>query len=232
MAVPTIGDLDADLAAFLLEAQRKGCMVRIFNGYKPIPYARNVITTAFLASESSRLWMIDSDMVPRANTWGVLDVDADIASALYPEGRFAVRDGGPRVRMSAQRYDDIEDVETFDEEFHPIPGDGVIDVSATGTGCMVIQRRVLEDRKLVLGEENGTAIFFRNEFSPSGRYIRGSDIDFCLRAKALGYEVKVDTDAFCGHKKVVDLSRLALISEFASGRLPAEAMGGPNYVRI
>lgn len=244
IGIPVLGSIDTDLAAFLLEAQGRGCKVQFFKNYKPVPLAQNAVVDGFLAHDHDRLLMIDSDMIPPANIWNLMKVDGDIVGGLYPRGRIVVVDGRPRIRFCAFKYDNELDVDSFDESFFPEIDSGVLEVSAVGTGCMLIKREVLEDELMQLGrrwvhmdgserEDVGDfKPFFRNTYSSCSRYKGGNDVDFCLRAKRLGYSVMLDTGVVLGHRKASDLMWQVKFSEFSRGRLPAEAFGNGDDVRI
>ena len=234
IAVPVIGDIDPELTAFMMKAVKYGFETRIFKNYTPMPHVQNVMATSFMKSEYKKLWMIDSDMVPRENIFSLLDMDADIVGPLYPRSHMGFIEEQPRVSFCAYRYKDVFDVDTF-EDYWPEVGTGVQDVSVVGTGCMIVKRRVFEDADMVLGREwthmDGSLRddtdeelipYFRNTYSAVGKYKGGNDVDFCLRARRLGYDVQVNTNVLCGHRKSIDLSILVKLTEYFRGRIPAE----------
>jgi hypothetical protein len=100
----------------------------------------------------------------------------------------------------------------------PVYNDGVEDVDGVGTAMMLIKRHVLEDRRLwqhpayfafdgtpmVMGEEDAPPVF-REVRKPNGQLDISEDLDFCYRAKQLGYRIVVNHGAKCHHHKRVDV---------------------------
>jgi GT2 family glycosyltransferase len=70
-------------------------------------------------------------------------------------------------------------------------GRGLVEVDATGTGCIFIKRQVLEDKELQDP--------FLDVFDEEGHRSLGLDINFCRRAKNRGYNVYVHTDYVASH---------------------------------
>ena len=106
-----------------------------------------------------------------------------------------------------------------------MPEDGVIERDAAGTGMMIISRRVLEDPRMKFPREwiamtgkkrtlrdcdpDG---WFKNRHKPNGAYETTEDIDFCYRAKKLGYRLFVDYGVKSGHIKQTDVLDIAKYS--------------------
>jgi hypothetical protein len=106
-----------------------------------------------------------------------------------------------------------------------MPEDGVIERDAAGTGMMIIARRVFEDPRMKYPREymtfTGRATtlrdcdpdgWFLNRHKPNGAYEATEDIDFCYRAKKLGYRLMVDYGVKSGHIKQVDVLDIAKYS--------------------
>ena len=75
---------------------------------------------------------------------------------------------------------------------------GLVEVDGTGTGCMIMSRRVLEAIKYP----------FRNEYDADGIKKMGLDFNFCVRAKQKGFKTYTHLDYFCSHHMTVDLKEI------------------------
>ena len=136
----------------------------------PIHQMRNVITTRALELDCTHLLFLDADMVyPTDTVTKMLDHDKDICAALM-----------------FKRWPNFEPLVFVGEPYNmtllePIP-DGLVQVTATGTGCIMIKTKVLED----IGYP-----FFSFD-THNGKPV-GEDINFCYKARQHGYKVWVDT---------------------------------------
>lgn len=77
----------------------------------------------------------------------------------------------------------------------------VAQVAATGTGCLLVHRSVLEDMR---AKANGSAnAWFGYDIhtTDAGEWVLGEDISFCLRAGEAGHATHVDTTMHVGHHK-------------------------------
>ena len=175
---------------------------------------RNNISGLFLSDPTfDRLWMIDDDIIPYIDTFGILDVDADIVAPLMPTYKYSLV--GTKFEFSASYaagdYDDINDLST-EKETLDIGNGGPIDVSMVGTGCIAIRRSVLEDPRMRYDEsdlkEGDPPAIFRFHTKSNGGYKSGEDEDFCVRAKRLGYSVKLHTGLEVGHLRWSDISHI------------------------
>jgi len=174
----------------------------------PFEYARNVAVGEFLQTDGDRLWFVDDDMIPYpGRSELLLQSDADIVVGGY-------------IRAGAKKDFTIGlDVLLMEEAQKP-NGEATykslpyrdekefFDVAAGGTGCMLIRRRVLEDPRMLLptryvdwrgierdlfdapGDSLVAPPVFRTLRKPNGDTDLGEDIDFCRRARALGYTLR------------------------------------------
>lgn len=184
--------------------------LRIFDGIRPQEYARNIACKEFLGSDCDVLWMIDDDMIFEGDrTLDLLNTPGyDIAGPLQLmwdpgdpyEGKPASTHPCAAVRHAELAY---KMVPVF-----PANGQRVLPVDMVGSGCIAIQRRVLEDKAMLLDPNQDPPAFWRNVYRPNGERLRGLDADFCYRAKDLGYRVLANYNASIGHFKRVDLNRV------------------------
>lgn len=89
------------------------------------------------------------------------------------------------VREEVHTYFETNGVPYTRGSFFRPNGNGLLEIDGIGTGCLLIHRSVFEDMA-----------------EPFWQYRlgRGSeDLDFCFRAKLLGYPVFLDMDVVCGH---------------------------------
>lgn len=220
------------------------------NGFQPVEYARNMIVGKFLETDATRLWFLDSDMLPDESTFQILSVDADVAAGrMY---RFAHMMPG-RNETACVSFCAYRETETpwIYKPIIPRNGDSIVqDVDAVGAGSMCIRRTVLEDPRMRLDtryvlpdgsdadteDEKGTEAYapaiFRTQRRPNGRMILGEDLDFCRRAKRCGYSIKVHLGAKVGHFKPIELDQLVNVSFQAVDRIAPgrqhEILGAAN----
>ena len=82
--------------------------------------------------------------------------------------------------------------------------EGLMEVDAVGTGLIMISRGVLEHD---YWKTHGG--WFPNIYDKSGEKTLGLDINFCYRAKKLGFKVYSDTNCECQHWTMMDLKFLS-----------------------
>ena len=177
-----------------------------------VRYVTNRAAQVFLSSTCDRLWFIDNDTILPADIFELPDIDGDIVTLPYP----FVGTMTPAI----VNYKDLNDFDAGMKDVEPGP-DGVADVNGTGMGCTIIRRSVLEDKRMRYStiyetqdgkvkdeaDEGDVPIpIFRFHRRPSGRWEMGEDYDFCIRAKKLGYSIKIRMKSICGHLKTIDLN--------------------------
>lgn len=156
---------------------------------KPISNNRNHIVQKFLATKNCEyLMMIDSDVVPPPNILKLVDFDKDIITPLM----FVWQKGALLPLFLKENKDGTYDVDDYLEKT------GLHEAAATGTGCMIIKRKVLEKVKYP----------FRNEYDIDGIKTMGLDLNFCQRARELGFKSWVHLDYIASHYTSYDLKEL------------------------
>lgn len=136
----------------------------------PIHEMRNVITQRALELDCTHLIFLDADMVyPPDTITRLLNRNKTIVGALtfkrWPNFEPLLFDGEP-YKMTL---------------IDPIP-EGLVKVTATGTGCLMIKTSVFEHIQypwFEFGSNNGKPV--------------GEDINFCYSAKEKGFDIYVDT---------------------------------------
>jgi GT2 family glycosyltransferase len=152
----------------MLLNKHNGMVIRASSG--PIHEMRNTIVRRSLELDCTHLIFLDADMVyPPDTITQLLSHDKDIVGAL-----------------TFKRWPNFEPLLFAGDEHNmylidPIP-EGVVKVTATGTGCLMIKTSVFDNMEypwFEFSSENGKPV--------------GEDINFCYNAKKVGYEIYVDT---------------------------------------
>ena len=147
---------------------------------KPISQNRNKIVQRFLSkSEYDYLMMIDSDIVPPPSVVHMADFEKDVMGATC----FMWREGRPHAVIFRRREGGLYSPIDIEKK------DGVIEVDAIGTGCIILSRKVLETVKAP----------FVNEYDPDGIKLYGLDIAFCRKAREKGFKIYANLDYLCDH---------------------------------
>ena len=190
IAVPTTdGMVTVQVAHLLATAERlsldPNCPFKFswdyFCGYKPVDHMRNTIFDRFLKLGYERLWMIDADILAPTRAFAMLEVQAPIVGAQILG--YTKPQDGEGIVLSVYAFD------MKDGQAHPkMPTDQGSIVDAVGGGAMVIDRAVLEDPLMHLGEgDDGTLAIWRVQTDDAGKIRLTGDVDFCQRAAAAGY---------------------------------------------
>lgn len=194
-------------------------------GTTNVAHGRNQIVRKFLDdTRCDWLWFIDTDMVFRPDTLERLLAAAD------PKERPIVG----ALCFSVLRGDQREIIPTiyqFNDDGHfaramDLPPDGVHRVAATGTGCLLIHRSVLEAIAKhkpnpdgpAWGETSWPWFKWSDWDGPDGPDVMGEDLTFCLRATAAGFPIHVDTRIDVGHAKLRVEDRGTFTAQFGAAR--------------
>jgi hypothetical protein len=215
LAIPTeTSQLHVPVAAFAVEAtkynQKRGCPFQFSTaflvGKSPTEYARNcLITQAVKQKDVDAIWFVDSDMVPSPNSFQLLNIKADIVAGIAP---ILTNTESDRPSFTWNLYKRV--VGTSERDFIPIGLNGgkPMQVDGVGTACMIISRKVFTDKRLWLGKPVGDdkiIPLFQWPRNIAGETLGTDDLDFCRRARDLGYTITVDPSVKWGHLKELDL---------------------------
>lgn len=198
IVVTSMGNMRAELMGFLMRIVNnpKYRIIRDWVAGKPSEDARCRAITKFLDNKLLGDWLffIDSDVCPPDNILDLVDIAEErgikIISGLYHSFQFNM--------PFPLAFELTEDGEAYRVR-NPLPENSLVEVDATGAGCLFIHREVLEKFR-----ENNIYPFHR-EYDKDGTVYRGEDIYFCRRAKELGYKIYVHTGYIAHHYKTVDL---------------------------
>lgn len=164
-----------------------------------ITKARNRAVSVFLEEykHCSWLWFCDTDMVFEPDLLHRL-----VARAIQTEAKIL---GALAVILTADGVIPTlfqDDPETITQVLLDWPDDVVAEVAATGTGCLLIHREVLETMQANAGGSNNCWFGEELRYGASGsEWWIGEDLTFCLRAREAGYPVHVDCTTHVGHHK-------------------------------
>lgn len=166
-----------------------------------------------LKDPNDTLVMIDDDMITHGwRTLKVLDApDYDIAAPLqyawfpkgYKEGKLP-----QAVPCAFMAVGDDGQVSAYPDGKSP---QAVVD--RVGSGFIAIKRRVLADERMLLATGYNPPALWRNVYAPNFVRVKGLDVDFCDRARALGYRIVVDWSAEVGHAKSADANDIDLYAK-------------------
>jgi len=168
----------------------------IFYSYpadKPIESNRNKIVQDFLSKkEYEYLLMIDGDIIPPLNVLDLAVYNKDVIGATC----FAYRQQSlvPLILEKQKGNPNLYTVMKVEGT------EGLVECDAVGTGCVMIHRRVLENKKFKHP--------FKNFYDRNGIRSAGLDLTFCKRAKEFGYKVYCHLDFPCSHWTIMDLKMI------------------------
>ena len=188
------GDIRVGLAN-LLQHMTRHHLHRVSLEYAmaaPIAHNRNQIVKRFLESDSDYLLMIDSDTVPERNPLDLVIMDKDVVGLPTPVWDVSTYPEFP-IYINVMRS----------REHQYVPwilkgNEGLLEVDAVGTGCMLIRREVLERVRAP----------FERFWDEDGIQVMGLDWAFCRKAKAEGFGIYTETSYTCSHWKTIDLAQV------------------------
>lgn len=188
LAILNQGEIRTDLSQTInMIIQNDSYKIRLsYPTGKPICNNRNTIVQKFLATKDcDYLMMIDSDIVPPPNILNIVDFNKDIITPLM----FVWQKGMIIPLFLKRNKDGAYDADDY------LNKAGLQETDATGTGCIVISRKVLETIRHP----------FENVYDPDGVKTLGNDLNFCQKAKEAGFKIWVHLDYLCGHITKMDL---------------------------
>jgi hypothetical protein len=160
------------------------------------PYENNLhhIVVDFLKGDYDFWLNIDSDNPPTRNPLDLVKLSADIVGLPTPVWHFAGDKPGERP-MYENAYRKAPGTDGYNE--WPLK-EGLQEVDAVGTGCVLYKRRVFEHPEMQKAP-------FQRIYLEDGRVDKGNDIAFCERAKKNGFRIFAHYDYRCLHFNEIEL---------------------------
>lgn len=190
IAIPTAGGIHEMTAAFAARVTQKRhtaytAGMAVFRG-RPHDYVRNQAVKAFLASDCTHLFFLDSDVEPPLDVLTrLLSHDAQVATGFYP-----ITHNGLRWAVCLERQPD-----TGRWQMTETLPDAPRSVAGCGAGCLLIRRDVFT----TLGWP-----WFQWDQREDG-YQLGEDLFFCQRCTDAGIPILADPEIECNHYKEINL---------------------------
>ena len=183
---------------------------QIMLGTTNVAHGRNQIVRKFLDDTTADwLWFIDTDMAFPPDTLERLLESADpVKRPILGALCFSVLRGDEQ-EIVPTLYTLTDDDPPMPCRLMDLPAPGIHQYSATGTGCLLIHRRVLESVEKARphpdaptwGETSWPWFRWTDWAGPDGPDVMGEDLTFCFRAGAAGFPIHVDTRIEVGHVK-------------------------------
>lgn len=165
-----------------------------FPVHRPFENALAHAVVEFLESDAEWFLNIDSDNPPTANPLELTLLNKDVIGVATPVyHNDASKPGNRPYYLNAYQWSEGDGAY---KEYRP--QEGIQQVDAVGTGCILIARRVLED--VVMRQAP-----FQRTTDSSGRVEFGNDLNFCRRAKERGFEIWCDFRSPCQHFAEIEL---------------------------
>ncbi len=191
--------------AGLIQYRSPGEVVRLRTGPR-LAEARNQVVDHFAKTDLEWLWFVDSDMVFTPTTLERLLDEAHEKHRPILGGLCRTSEGHPTMFRVKNADLESERITMWEEGT-------LVEVDTTGTGCLLIHRRVFATMqgkygKLESGADNPYPWFVEGTHSPNGDPF-GEDTAFCLRARGMGIPVYVHTGVKIGHVKTQVIGEVA-----------------------
>lgn len=190
IAIPNMGWIHREVVQkAMLLSQDDRCISQIILP-KHAPYAHNraKITEQFLSQNFDWLLTIDDDNPPQKNPLDLIPLNLDVIG--FPTPVWHNNGEGFPFYWNA-----VDEVMGGWQEHNP--KEGLQEVDAVGSGCMLIARRVLEDLK----DEHP----WMRTWDERGFAVEGLDYVFCRKAKKKGYRIWTHYGYPCAHYKEIEM---------------------------
>jgi len=208
-----------EILVYLLEDKKGYDLGFEFRQAKPIDGNRNGLVKNCLGGGFDYLLMIDYDNPPSRNPLELVELDKDVMilpTPIWKTGEYYNYRGANPIVWNV--FDKLPGEDMWKN--HDMQAPGLEEIDAGGTGCCLIARRVLEKVRPA----------FMRKWSEDGIQSVGSDILFCDRAKAAGFEIWTHYGYPCHHFKPTDLIQVNNTLEWRDIRhARAENRNTPSY---
>lgn len=164
------------------------------------PYENNLhhIVNDFMAGDYDFWLNIDSDNPPLNNPLDLVVYDLDVIGLPTPVWHYTGKIKGERpIYENAYKY-----VPEEDAYMEWQVKEGLQQVDAVGTGCVLYSRRVFEHPEMRKAP-------FRRTYNNDGTVNKGNDISFCEKATNQGFKIYAHYDYRCQHFNELELNEVA-----------------------
>lgn len=161
------------------------------------PYENNLhhIVNEFM-EDNYDFWLnIDSDNPPIGNPLELVELNKDILGLPTPVWHFTGDKKGERP-VYWNGYDYVPEKDAYKEH---LPRQGLQEVDAVGTGCLLISRRVFENLEMRKSP-------FQRQYNEDGTVSKGNDISFCEKAKKQGFKIYCHYGYPCLHFNELEIN--------------------------
>jgi hypothetical protein len=161
--------------------------------HTPVASNRNRSVKRFLGGDADFMMMVDDDVVPTQDPLDLVRMNLDIV--VFPTPVFkpgSVGDYPIHLNVELPAHPEGEG-----DRYVCTQPDPLMEISAGGTGCILIARRVLEHPDLKAP--------FMDRFDEDGVRVESEDTTFVRRAIAAGFKAWAAMEYRCSHVKEVDL---------------------------
>lgn len=167
-----------------------------------VPYENNLhhIIQDFMNGDYDFWLNIDSDNPPQKNPLDLVEENLDVVGCPTPVWHWTGKlEREIPIYFNAYKY-------VSEDGYTPWPNmEGLWEVDAVGTGCVLFARRVFENPEMRKKP-------FERKLYADGRVYKGNDISFCERAKECGFKIWAHYDYICDH--MCNLPLLEVIRAF------------------
>jgi len=194
------GSIRPELANYLMQllTDNRYQLTITYPFYKPIQHSRNLIVREFLKTDREWLIMIDDDIVPHRNILSLIGYDKDIIGLPVPIWKSEIVGDKRKTEIGYMILDWVENESGYRQR--KVEGnEGMIEVDAVGTGCIIINRRVLEKLDFP----------FKRTWNEDGTQNIGLDLMFCKMAKEIGFKVFTHLDYVCSQYENIDILEIS-----------------------
>ncbi len=160
--------------------------------HKPYVYNLHKCMWDFLNSNEDYWLTIDTDNPPINNPLDLIEFDCDVIGCSTPVWHNAVKGDRPWYFNALDRKEDGYIPHTI--------CDGLQEIDAIGSGCLLIARRVI----IALKDKQP----FARQWNKHGLVNVGCDYSFCEKAKKEGFKVWTHYDYQCMHFNEIELGEV------------------------
>lgn len=185
ICIPNLGQIIPELVTMLIawtHDKRFNVSVHMPSGMLPLDNARNHCVKLMLEKDFDYLWFVDDDIVPPYDALEKLIAsNKDVITATC----FMLKEfnGVMTPCPVTLKYNENKQYNVYFE------GQGIEEIDATGGGCILIKRHILEklDRP------------YEFMYNPDGTLALVGDFRFCQKVQEIGYKVHADFTTICSH---------------------------------